>query len=385
MKQIFKSTHIYVAIALLAFLGALFVVLPGCNSTTKKVEENTLKIACNLPLTGDVAIWGESVKDGINMALKDLKDSLTKNSVDLQFDFQDNQGLPKNAVTIFQKQTMNPVDIYLSGITAHTMAIIDKVKEKKLTHFIYAFTPLRLTKGDKNFRTFLNFGVESDYYKKFIDYKKPKKVAILYVNVIGAKMQFEDEIIPYLNQKGVSEGNIFKEVYDFGKVDFKNTAAKIKAFNPDIILIEGFKENFVGLIKDFNTYSLFKDGNTMMAFDLLDANEDLPGELTNGLYVTVPKFLYDYSDQEYNKWVTKFKGLYNRNPRYTDVYAYDMTYILYNAVKTMRSDKITFDEAIFKTNFKGISGMLTFNENGELNYTLSICQLKDKKLIPVSF
>ena len=50
-------------------------MLCGCQ---EKKDDNVVRIACNLPMTGDCAIYGESVKNGYEMALSDLDIFLKK-------------------------------------------------------------------------------------------------------------------------------------------------------------------------------------------------------------------------------------------------------------------------------------------------------------------
>lgn len=369
----FKSTTLNRSLSILL---VSLLILTGCNTRNKDIKK--VKVGCNLPLTGVLSVYGNSVRDGVLLGLTDLEDSLTSNSINLNFDFQDNQGINRNALNIYQKHFISGVDIYMSGVTQQTMAILDQVASKEVPHFIWAFTPLYLEMGMHTFRTYVNFGVEADNYLKFIESKKPKRVAFIYVNISGTNIQFNEVVIPKIKEMGIDE--IMSESYDISTSNYRDMAAKIRNFNPDIMIINGFKDNLIQLVKDFHSFDLFKNGNAMFAFDLLDAASDLDNKLIEGLYVTAPTYYLNFEIENVKNWNSRFFEKYKRMPLYTDAYAYDMTNIIFNAIKMLQKEEISLEQALLKTNLTGITGPLRFQENGELIYSLEICKYVDGKL-----
>jgi ABC-type branched-subunit amino acid transport system substrate-binding protein len=121
--------------------------------------------------------------------------------------------------------------------------------------------------------------------------------------------------------------------------------------------------------------------------DLLDASEDLNNGTLEGLRVTVPNFLITKSN-EYLNWVDKFTTKFNRKPRYTDAYAYDMAFIINNAAKYLTktigytNDNSKIIDALMKTDFKGITGHIKFKDNRDLILDLKTCFYRDGHLIP---
>lgn len=378
MKQIFKTNHIYVAIVLLTFLVAVFAVLPGCNSTTKKDKENTMKIACNLPMTGDLAFYGEEISSSIKMFMDEMKDSLATNKINIVYDFQDNSGIPKNAAAAFQKQNINGFDIYMSGVTAQTAAIFDQVKNTAKPHFVWSFMPFQLTENENTFRTWVDLAYEGECFLKYIDVVKPKTVAFIYQDISSTQEQFNKILGPKLQAKGIKV--VMNEAYAVSTMDFRNIMAKTKESKPDIIIIYGFKPHLIEIIKGLNLNKIKKDGNVLCSFDFLDVQDVLDANLLDGIVTNVPKYVIDTSST-LNIWKNKFKEKYNRVPLFTDAYAYDCASVIYDASKRYFADnkKQNLTQVLLSTNIKGLTGQLSFSKTGELKYNVEICKYLNGK------
>ena len=85
---------------LVVVLGSLFIW-----NSYQKSDSVDLRVACNLTITGDFGLYGESIQKGILMAQEDLNDSAIANNVKVVYDFIDNASDTKNAVTIYNKAT----------------------------------------------------------------------------------------------------------------------------------------------------------------------------------------------------------------------------------------------------------------------------------------
>jgi len=340
---------------------------------------NEVHIACNLPLTGDLATYGEAVRDGVTMALDDIS---TKNGPSLKFDWQDNAGQPKAAVNILKKQLLKRVDIYISGVKPQTMAIIDQISAKKIPHFVWIFDAFVCRDYVNTFRTWVSYKIEPIYYLKYVNKVKPKKIAIVYVNLPHAEEEFKKILIPELNKIGIND--IFLETYPWTKKDYKDIAAKVKEFGPDLIILNGFKATIIGLIKSLRESNQIKDGNTIVTYDMLDAAEELPADVIEGIRAIVPIFNIQQENELLNEWKEKFERKFKRKPRYTDAYAYDMAMIIYDAAKRLRlpADHQQWAEALKSTKLDGITGPLEFDNDGDLKISLEIGVYRNGKLLP---
>lgn len=358
-------------------LSTLIALLISCDNTNNK----EIRIACNMPMTGDLGYLGEQAQRGLTWALEEYKDTLVNLEYNISIDFQDNEGSAKNAMSIFQKQSLAHPDLYMSGVTSQTMSLAEAVKEKGYLHYIWSFTPLHLQSNDNMIRTWLNLGIEADQYVKIVQSRNCKRVAFAYVDIIGCRQQCEEFVIPALNSI-LPECDIISIPYPVESTDMKNVILKIKNANPDLIIINGFKNHMINMIKYLHSYEMVKDNNIVGSFDLLDAATDLSSEELEGISMSVPLFMTEGSTPKYKEWAQSFEHKYGKKPEYTEVYAYDGGLMLIEAVKIMKEKEIDFAKALLNVNIEGITGRLHFMENGDLEVPIVLCTFKNHQLIP---
>lgn len=355
-------------------------MLCGCQ---EKKDDNVVRIACNLPMTGDCAIYGESVKNGYEMALSDLDIFLKKNDIRVEIDYQDNKCSNKEALTIAQKQLMRKNDIYVSGITQQTYTIEEKVTQQGIPHFIWSFYPLLMGNGKNMVRTWVNLPSEPFLFKEYLESKpNAKKIACVYLNAASGVDLFNKIFIPLIES---DYEIVYNEAFDIEGTNFKNVALKVKKTNPDVIFVNGFQNHIIQLAKEFNNNAMKKDGNIVFTFDLLDAMNDVESHVLNGYVANIPEYIVNPTS-EFLEWKFRYKEIYSRDPNYTDAYAYDCMHVICNALAQHKNDSIKKDllNYIQDTELPGITGLLTFEKNGNLNSQSKICIVDEGKLIPIN-
>src|SRR4051812_11913187 len=108
--------------ALLIFLVFAFA---GCNPSQ---SSQTVQIASNMPMSGELAVYGQAFQKGLIFATEELAKNGQKRA-NMQFDWGDNAGSPQTAVTLLQRQLLQSPTIYTSALKPQTMAITDRVSE----------------------------------------------------------------------------------------------------------------------------------------------------------------------------------------------------------------------------------------------------------------
>ncbi len=343
------------------FLSLAVLSLVAC----KGKKGNEYLVACNLPMTGYVGIYGEWIKNGVSMALDENQDSLKQNDIDLKIIYDDNRGENKDAITILKKQLINKPDVVISGLTGQSMAISEQLTQYRIPHFLFSFTPLTLEKDKFQFRTFANFGVEVEHYIDFIKKNNPEKVAFIYLDIQGTTQQVNDVMIPFL-QKNYPEAKVLNEKYPTSLMDFKAIASKVKSFNPDVIIVNGFAGNLISLIKTFHQNNI-ETSKIMCSMDLLDTTNELPQDLLEGISVTAPAFVIPAKQTEkMYEWMKAYKQKFGKNPAYTEAYAYDMMNMICKAMILSSKSSKDLLTSLFDIQTEGVTGDLKFAPNGEL-------------------
>jgi branched-chain amino acid transport system substrate-binding protein len=383
-KNTGKIIGIGAGVAALAAAG-LIAVNSGkvdiSSSPNSCAGKPVVDIDANLPLTGNLATYGDAVRDGASMAVEDLKAAGSPNC--LNFDWGDNTGDPKTTVSLEQKQFLKAPAIYVSGVKPQTMAIKDAITAKGVPHFVWIFDPKINPNSKNNFRTWVSYKIEPKVYLDYAKKIKAKRVAIAYVQLPHTLEEFNKIVIPGLKAEGISQ--IATEPFDFGKKDFKDVAAKFKQFNPDLIILNGFQGDLVGLVKALRPLGLIKEGNTIGTYDTIDAAQILsPAEL-EGIRLVAPKFVTRPQQELVAKWKERFKAKNNREALYTDAFAYDMTQVIDDAAKRLKLPATSeqWIAAIKATNTQGITGSLKFDQDGDLLTPLEVGVFRGGKIVPL--
>ncbi len=368
---------------LLVAVSALVVLIAAAiwvwNPLQLTAAAGPVRVAANLPLSGVLASYGTSIRDGAIFALERTK---SDGGPDLVFDWQDNAGVPTNAVTIMQKQFLENPAVYVSGIKPQTMAIINQVTSRGLPHFVWIFDAQINVNSSNNFRTLINYKIEAPVYVDYAVKRAAKKVSLVYVQVPHAIEEMEKLVIPGLKAKGITD--IQAQDYDFGRSDFRDIAAKIKSFGPDLIILNGFQSHIVAMVRALRPLSLITDGNTIGTYDVLDAALVLGADELEGVRLVAPLFATRPQTEPIAGWTKAFMAKFNKPPLYYHAFSYDMVTVLKDAARRVGQNATSADwiKAIRATDIPGITGRLKFDADGDLITPIEVGVYRSGKLVP---
>ena len=350
----------------------LLCVFPFFFASCKKDNQFTLTVACNIPMTGMLSLYGESIQKGIILAQEELKDSLSKYDVKIKYDFMDNASDTNKAVTNCKRHEMTGFDVYVSGITSQIAALIPMLEKAGKPHLIWGSAPVLFTKEDNLFRIRVDYPMEAECFLKYLA-NNPQfmRVACIYPNVESAQTLFNKLFIPKLPE---NLSLVFNESYDVTMINFKDLVLKMKKEKPDVIFIKGMNMHIPNIIKDMVAYDMKKPGNMVFTYDLMDAVSQTSPELLEGLIANIPIGEITPSERRI-EWNNNFVKKFGSEPNYTNAYAYDLGVILYQvALKKKQGSKKSISELLQETNIDGITGNLRFSPEGLLigEYVTSI-------------
>lgn len=152
------------------------------------------------------------------------------------------------------------------------------------------------------------------------------------------------------------------------KTDFRDLALRLRGVAPYLLIPSGFRNNFVGMIKAFNTHNLLGGKNAVATYDLLDAAPLLKPEEIEGLRVAMPSFLLKADSPLVSQWIDAFEKRFHKTPLYMYVYAYDMKNIFMSGANRL-GPSCSLDrlyEVLATTSEEGMPGELKFGQQGKL-------------------
>jgi branched-chain amino acid transport system substrate-binding protein len=332
-------------------------------------------VDCNVPLTGALAFFGTAIRDGVEMA---VAESSARSAV--EFHWEDNRSSTAEAVTVLRKQLLEGPDIYLSGVKPQYLAIHDQLVETHLPHFVWVFDAHVRPHGENNYRTWVSFKIEPPLFIDYAKKVKPARIAIIYVQAPHTDEEYLGSIVPGLERAGFHDIKV--DAYQMDKRDFLDIATRLSGWRPDLLILSGFPENYVPMIRALSQVKLIREGNTIASYDLADAAPLLPKSQVESIRVTTPSFLVS-PDARVLAWMQRFRERYQREPLYTHAYAFDMAMIILDAAarRLTTHASLTWKDALQATDIPGITGRLRFDEEGDLMTRVELGVLRGGKLV----
>ena len=366
------KTKIIFAIVIISFISMLIT----CNKNKEKMNE--INIGVLLPLTGNLATYGNSAKEGIDLAVSSINETA---KIKIVTHFEDTRGLPKDAVNAYLKLKSNVYNLFAilgpqtSSEVLSIAPICEKDKMVLLSHA--ASSPQISDAGDYIFRN-----VPSDYYEAvvlanfIIDSTKYKDIAVLFINDDygnGVVSKFSNE----LTKRG---GKIVSSIsYNANSTDFKTQLTKIKSFNPHAIYIIGFKElgHIVKQTKELNinvqiySNALFEDPDILK----------VAGSSANNVIFTTFYFDTESENPRIKEFIKQYKSKYNKIPDGFAATAYDAVFLLYaSAINSTNSEQLK-NKLIKISGFPGLLGNLTFDSKGDITLPIQLKTVKNNNFI----
>jgi len=161
----------------ITIISILLLILTLVTSCAPQQQEQ-LKVGVIIPLTGPAAIWGQNIKNGIELSNQDLK---TK-GIDIKIIYEDSQASPTIGLTAYNKlKSIDNVDVLIVAVSRVSVPIIPLADKDQIPMFM----TLTASKGaaDKSPYAFRFFATAEQFAYPHVDIMDSKTTAaILYVN-----------------------------------------------------------------------------------------------------------------------------------------------------------------------------------------------------------
>ncbi len=367
-------------------IGIVLVVLIGiavyCYLNKKETlmeDKTSVKIGVILPLSGDVAIYGIGLKNGMELALEKYNQENNTNKK-IELIYEDSKADPKLAVSSFEKLTsIDKCNLVLGGFSSAEALSIAPIAEKNKIVLISptASAPAITNAGDYIFRTTPSDNFDGDIMAKFAFNKLDlKKVAIIYENNdygIGISKVFVDKF----NSLG---GNIaIQKSFESGTKDFKSQLLAIKEAKPDGLYI--IADGEIGIIlKQKGALHL----NSLKVFTVGLAENpkvvEIAGDVSNNVYYSYPSFQVENENNIVKSFVSSFEAKYNKKPDVLGAYGFDLMNITLEALNNNPANSEEIKDALYNIqNFEGVTGETSFDKNGDVSKSAGIKVINNGK------
>ncbi|MBW2990231.1 ABC transporter substrate-binding protein [Candidatus Woesearchaeota archaeon] len=340
--------------------GILLVVLfiTSCTTPTGEVvkEDDVIKIGAILPLTGRAAVWGGYVRNGIDIAIKEINDP------NLEVIYEDSVCDPKQAVSSYNYLVnVKGVKMVIGGLCSPaTLAMAPIAEKDKIILFTPASSAASITQaGDYIFRDHTHVKLE---IKTVLDAFKDeyKSYAVIYDSGNDALYQASVFMTEFLGEE-----NVIKIPIQGGKSDYRTELLKLKTSIDefDAISLETFIEDAQIIMKQLKELGISKP---IIADKATAGNPkfvELLGLNAEGVIYAEPEFNRDTDPSFWDEYL----ATYNQEPVFLSAQGYDVLNILYDIAKNMCGQNTEcIKNRIYEVkNYPGAAGITSFDENGD--------------------
>lgn len=358
---------------------------PGTSSTSG--GGNAIKIGAIFPLTGGSAYQGKSFKQAIEMAQEEINAKGGVNGSQLEILFEDDKGIPADAVNAAQKLiTQDQVSAILGNFNSSaTLAVRAVTEREKVVQLTPGSTADSITEPGHPymFRNLVPNSYQAPQMAKYATKKMNlKNVAIIAENTDYGRSGAE-------NYQKVAEENGAKiltvEYYNQGDKDFYAQLTKLKSLNADGIFLSGLITEGAQILKQSRDLGIKTQWIGMGGF-----TNDTFAQLAEGAAEGMIHVSY-FEPGAYEYFPTSKDFVENYNKKYgvnPDMYAadgYESVYILAEAIKNAGGgDREKIREALKKIkDLPGVTGPTTFDENGQAWKSILFVKIENGKRVPI--
>jgi len=361
----------------------VIIIVVAIAAFYKPASKEAIKIGAILPLTGQIAVYGESIRAGVDLAVQEINNAKRVNNRKLEIVYEDNQGDTQMAVTAYQKlKQINGIDLYLSVPSPATLAIAPLAETAKSLIFdIGGGAPQISSAGDYIFRNNLLPATESKFLAEFLTEKmKFSHIALLVVNT-DSGIGYRDEFIKNFEKLG---GTItLTELYERGSSDFKSSLVKIKSEkNVDALLGISYVQEYAGILKQKKEL-----GIDLPIFGVYTAESpqliQVAGSVADGLIFT-SAFDPDSNNEMLQEFQKKFNEKYGKKADYFAALGYDTVKIYIEAMRgCINITSSCLKDSLYKIkDFPGVTGKTSIDVNGDTNKPVIIKIVKNGQFVP---
>lgn len=385
-----------VTVTLIAFLLLGLYPVDGAkarnnSSKTKKLmpaavaAPKIVKIGLIAPLTGEVAVFGDSSKNAFNLAMEQVNKKAGAYSI--QTVIADDQNNPEIAVIKAQQLIeKDKVQLIVGSITSKcTIPISEVTNSRHIPQIACTATNPRVTidndiRKPYVFRTCFIDPYQGHVAASFaLNSLKAKKAAVLF----DADNEYNTQMSEAFKQSFEHGGGIVEvfEGYTAEKSDYKETLKKIEGKNVDVLFLPDYYSKVSEIGKQAINLGL---KCTFLGSDGWDSPE-LDFESMEGAYF-INHYAIDDPNPKNQSFVKLYKKRYGVDPDALAALSFDTANLAIHAVKAANSnDPVNIKNSLQAIrNFPSVSGALTIDANGNPQRPGCVLQIKNGKPVYVT-
>lgn len=324
-------------VALLVVAVLVMTTLVACGGTDKKEEGNadatTFKIGGIGPLTGAAATYGIAVKEGAELAVKEINEAGGINGFQVEFKMEDDEHDAEKSVNAYNSLKDWNMQILMGTVTSGPCeAVVAKTQADKMFQLTPSGSSVESIQFDNAFRVCYsdpNQGAASARYIGENDLAK--KVAVIYDSSTVYSSGIYESFV-----QGAKEQDfeiVAAEAFTADNAtDFTVQLNKAKDAGADMVFLPIYYEAASLILTQANTMGYAPKFFGCDGMDGILSMKGFDTKLAEGLMLLTP-FAADGQDELTKNFVTAYEEAYKNTPIQFAADAYDAMYILKAALE----------------------------------------------------
>ncbi|GCA65630.1 amino acid ABC transporter substrate-binding protein [Mediterraneibacter butyricigenes] len=361
----------------IALAAAMVVSLAACGGSSDKKEassSDTFKIGGIGPTTGDAAIYGTAVQNGIQLAVDEINEAGGINGKQIEYKFEDDQSDSEKSLNAYNNLKDWGMQMLVGTVTSTPCtAVVEETQADNMFQLTPSATAENSIQYENAFRMCFsdpNQGTASADY--IADNGIATKIAVIYNSSdtysTGIYQKFAEEA----KNKGLDVVAAEAFTADQNK-DFSVQIQKAKDAGAELVFLPIYYQEASLILAQANKAGFTPKYFGCDGMDGLLALEGFDTSLAEGVMFLTP-FTADAEDEETQTFVSDFKDKFGETPIQFAADAYDCVYVIKAAAEKaeitpdMSTSEIcdALKTAMTEITYDGLTGkQITWGADGE--------------------
>lgn len=343
------------------FVLIILAFLLGCAQRIPQITpQKEIVLGYLGPLTGEAAIYGETEKNAIELALKEINEAGGINGKRIRVIYEDGKCDGKTAVTAAQKLiTIDAIKVILGGFcSGETLAVIPLTEEQKIILFSSGSSSPQISElGEYVFR---NVPPDTEYARVIAAYLNKFDS----IGIITEQTDYATALADLIKQS-LPNKQITEERYAQNSPDMRTQLTKIKAQKPAVLFINSQTPLSAGtIVKQAKELLLPTEIVGSFVFSGTEAKAASGNNLNDVVYIDPPQL----TSQKAIRFLQEYEQLFVKKPAHDYVAGarYDSVFIIANSIKVCGEETDCIKDYLYHVeDYNGVIGNYEFNEKGD--------------------
>ncbi len=338
------------------------------------------------PITGGAAIYGNAVKNGIQIAVDEINAAGGINGYQIDYNFQDDEHDAEKAVNAYNNLKDWGMQVLIGTTTsAPCIAVVEKTHEDNMFQITPSGTAVECVQYDNAYRMCFSDPTQGTESAKYIgENGMAQKVAVIY----DSSDVYSTGIYEAFAEEAANQPFEIVSVEAFtadNKTDFSVQVQKSKDAGADLLFMPFYYTEASLVLAECNKQGYEPTFFGCDGMDGILGVENFDTALAEGLTFLAP-FVAKSEDEQVQSFVSKYEEAYGETPNQFAADAYDCVYVVKAAIEAAGAtpDMSVSDlcdamkAAMADVSYSGITGKdITWGEDGEPNKAPLVVKVVD--------